>query len=73
MNRMIDHIAKRSGVYKSRKWLHIDGRDTASARFLIYPPKCLEMPIGKIEKKWLGICVQHFKKTLNIYKGAVFD
>jgi putative DNA primase/helicase len=73
MNRMVDHIAKRQGVYKARKWLHIDGRDTASARAIIYPPNCMELPIGKIEKKWLGICIQHFKKTLNIYKGAVYD
>ena len=73
LNRTIDHIAKRPGVYKTRKWFQIDGKESASARFLIYPPRCLERPIGSIEKIWLGLCIQNFKKTLNIYKGSVYD
>jgi putative DNA primase/helicase len=73
LNRMIDHIVKRPGVHKERKRFNIDNRDSANPRTIIYPPNGLEMPIGKIEKIWLGSCVQHFKKTLNIYKGAVYD
>jgi putative DNA primase/helicase len=73
LNRAIDHIVKRPGVGKFRKRLNIDGKDSANHRTLVYPQKCLELPIGSIEKFWLGICVQNFKKTLNIYKGAVYD
>jgi putative DNA primase/helicase len=73
LNRTIDHIVKRPGVFKNRKRFQIDGKDSANQRTIIYPPNCLEMPIGKIEKIWLGLCIQNFKKTLNIYKGAVYD
>lgn len=73
LNRVIDHIVKRSGVCKLRKRVTMDGRDSANQRTLIYPPQCLEQPIGSIEKIWLGIAVQNFKKTLNIYKGTVYD
>jgi putative DNA primase/helicase len=73
LNRMIDNIVKRAGVSKLRKRLSIDGQDSANQRTLIYPPNCLEQKIGSIEKIWLGTCVQNFKKTLNIYKGTVYD
>jgi putative DNA primase/helicase len=73
LNRTIDHIVKRPGVCKQRKRFQIDGKDSANQRTFIFPPNCLEMPIGNIEKIWLGLCLQNFKKTLNIYKGAVYD
>jgi putative DNA primase/helicase len=73
LNRAIDYIAKRPGVNKLRKWYQLDGKDSASARTVIYPPRCLEQPIGKIEKIWLGYCLLNFKKTVNIYKGAAYD
>jgi putative DNA primase/helicase len=73
LNRTIDHIAKRPGVNKFRKRYQLDGKDSATLRTIIYPPKCLEMPVGNIEKIWLGYCLQNFKKTVNVYKGAVYD
>ncbi|MFA5922351.1 MAG: DUF5906 domain-containing protein [Methylococcaceae bacterium] len=73
LNRTIDHIAKRPGVYKSRKWFEFDGKVSASARTFIYPPKCLEMSPGKLEKIWLGQCAKNFKKTVNIFKGSIYD
>jgi putative DNA primase/helicase len=73
MNRTIDHIVKRQGVYKTRKYYQIEGRESPNRKTFIFPPNCLEMPIGNIEKIWLGICVQNFKKTINIYKGSIYD
>lgn len=73
MNRAIDHVAKRPGVHKTRKRVTIDGKESANQRSLIYPPNCLEQPIGSLEKIWLGQCLQNFKKSLNIYKGSVYD
>jgi putative DNA primase/helicase len=73
MNRTIDHIGKRPGVYKDRKRYLLDGKDSANPKTFIYPPQCLEMSPGKLEKVWLGQCAQNFKKTVNIFKGSIYD
>lgn len=75
MNKVIDHIAKRPGVLKKHKRYIVNGKESASTRAFIYPPKCFEIPIDKesSEKKWLGDRKTDFYKIVMAYKNRDYN
>lgn len=72
MNRMIDHLAKRSGATKERK-RYMNGVMHSNPKTFIYPPQCLEMNPGNSESGWLGQCVEDFRQAVKEYKGGAYD
>lgn len=75
MNRAIDHISKRPGVRKENKRFVINKLQSASARAIIYPPNCQELPVGGQvkEREWLGYRIIDFRNCVNAYKGGAHD
>lgn len=70
MNRAVDHLAKRPGVYKVRKRF-MDGIKQSHPKFFIFPLGHPEMNPGTSEQVWLGRCVEDFRSAVREYKYGV--